>query len=49
MSKRLAVMDSTAASMARDNGIKLVCFDITESDALIKASKEENTHTKVIK
>lgn len=49
LSKRLAVMDSTAASMARDNGIKLICFDITEADALIKASKEENTHTKVIK
>jgi len=49
LEKGLTVMDSTAASMARDNAIELLVFDITEKDALIKASKEEISMTKVIK
>lgn len=42
-------MDSTAASMARDNSIELICFDITEENALLKAVKGEISHTKVIR
>lgn len=42
-------MDSTAASMARDNAIELICFDITEEDALLKAVKGTLPHTKVIR
>lgn len=45
----LQVMDSTAASMARDNNIKLIVFDITKKDALLKAITGENPHTKVVK
>ena len=34
ITKGLQVMDSTAATMARDNNIELIVFDITEKDAL---------------
>ena len=37
IAKGLKVMDSTAATMARDNNIELVVFDITEDDALAGA------------
>ncbi len=49
LQRRLAVMDSTAASMARDNSIELICFDITEENALLKAVNGEISHTKVIR
>lgn len=45
----LLVMDATAASMARDNNINLIVFDITEQDALIRAVQNKIKSTKVIK
>lgn len=49
ISANYLVMDSTAAAMARDNDINLIVFDITEKDALLRAAKNEITHTKVTK
>ena len=49
LEKGLEVMDSTAASMARDNDINLVVFDINKEDALLKALTGENPQTKVTK
>ncbi len=45
----LEVMDSTAASMARDNDINLIVFDITKEEAITKAIKGEIPHTRVKK
>ena len=42
-------MDSTAASMARDNNTSLMVFDITKDNALLKAVTGEIPHTKVTK
>lgn len=42
-------MDLTAATMARDNNINLVVFDIKKDDALLKAITGENLQTKVTK
>ena len=42
-------MASTAASMARDNDINLIVFDITKKDALINALDGKDLQTKVIK
>lgn len=49
LSKGLKVMDSTAASMARDNDIKLIVFDITKDEALVKAVKGTIDCTIVVK
>lgn len=49
LSKGLAVMDSTAASMARDNAIELIVFDITKENALIKAVNNDIEMTRVTK
>ena len=49
LEKGLTVMDSTAASMARDNEIELIVFDITKENAITRAAKGEIQHTKVTK
>ena len=49
LEKGLTVMDSTAASMARDNNIELIVFDITKENAIVRAAKGEIEHTKVSK
>ncbi len=49
LEKDLAVMDSTAAAMARDNGVSLMVFNINEEDALVKAIQGKIKHTKVVK
>ena len=49
LEKGLQVMDSTAASMARDNDIKLIVFDINKEDALLNALDGKNLQTKVTK
>lgn len=49
LTRGLTVMDSTAASMAKDNNIELIVFDITEENALIKAVNGEIKMTKVTK
>lgn len=45
--KNLKVMDSTAFSMARDNNLKLVIFDIKEEDSIVKVIQGNIKHTKV--
>jgi len=47
LEKKLNIMDSTAASMARDNNIELIVFDITEKNALVKAINNNIECTKV--
>ncbi|MXR57172.1 UMP kinase [Mycoplasma hyopneumoniae] len=45
--KNLKVMDSTAFSMARDNKIKLLIFDIKEKNSISKLIKRQIKHTEV--
>ncbi len=49
LERGLTVMDSTAASMARDNDIELIVFDITKKDSITRAAKGDIEHTKVSK
>ena len=49
LAKGLTVMDSTAASMAKDNSIELLVFDINQDNALIKAIDNNIEMTKVTK
>ncbi len=49
MSGNYLVMDSTAVTMARDNNINLIVFDITEKNALFRAVKGKIVHTKISK
>lgn len=45
LSKDLRVMDASAISMMRDNGIPIVVFSIRERGALAKVLKGEGVHT----
>lgn len=45
----LKVMDSTAASLAKDNDTSLLVFDIKKENSLLKAIEGTNKHTKVKK
>ncbi len=47
LKKELAVMDSTAASMCRDNKIKLLVFSMEQSENIVKAIMGENIGTLV--
>ncbi|QSF13657.1 UMP kinase [Mycoplasma sp. Mirounga ES2805-ORL] len=47
LDKKLQVMDLTATSMARDNKIKLIVFNIKEKDAIVKALNGTISHTEV--
>ena len=49
ISNGLNVMDSTAVSMAKDNEIDLIVFNLKEDNALIRAINNEIKSTKVIK
>lgn len=49
LERKLQVMDLTATSMARDNNISLIIFNIAEPDAIVRALKGEITHTEVVK
>ncbi|KKB26675.1 Uridylate kinase [Mycoplasmopsis meleagridis] len=49
LDKKLQVMDLTATSMARDNNISLIVFNILEKDSIIRALKGEIECTEVIK
>ena len=49
LEKGLTVMDSTAASMARDNNIELIVFDITKENSITRAAKGDIEHTRVTK
>lgn len=49
LDKKLQVMDLTATSMARDNNINLIVFNIKEKNAIVKALEGKIEHTEVIK
>ncbi|MCK5807172.1 MAG: UMP kinase [Mycoplasmataceae bacterium] len=49
LEKNLNVMDSTAASMANDNDINLIVFNIKEENSIIRAVDGDIKHTKVTK
>ena len=48
LSKGLAVMDSTAASLCRDNNIPLLVFNLQQPENMVKAVKGENVGTVVV-
>lgn len=47
LAKELQVMDSTAASLCRDNGMKLIVFNMSENGNIVKAVKGEKIGTLV--
>lgn len=49
LDQKLQVMDLTATSMARDNNINLIVFNILEKDAIVRALNDEIKCTKVTK
>ncbi|QDF65143.1 UMP kinase [Mycoplasma nasistruthionis] len=49
LEKKLQVMDLTATSMARDNNISLMVFNLLEEDSILRALRGEITHTEVVK
>ncbi|MDK2819254.1 MAG: UMP kinase [Mycoplasmataceae bacterium] len=49
LSKNLKVIDSTAATMARDNNINALVFDIGTKDAILNVLNEKGLFTKVSK
>ncbi len=48
LAKNLNVMDSTAASMCKDNNIPILVFSLENSDNIIKAAEGEDVGTLVI-
>ncbi|BBU47969.1 UMP kinase [Mycoplasmopsis felis] len=49
LEKKLQVMDLTATSMARDNNINLIIFNLLEDNSIIRALEGSITHTEVTK
>lgn len=47
LSKGLKVMDSTAASLCRDNGISILVFNLDDSQNIVRALQGENIGTVV--
>ncbi|MCU9932611.1 UMP kinase [Mycoplasmopsis cynos] len=47
LEKKLQVMDLTATSMARDNNINLIIFNLLEENSILKALEGEIKHTEV--
>lgn len=47
LSKGLKVMDSTAASLCRDNNIPILVFNLSDSENILRAVKGENIGTLV--
>ncbi len=47
LAKGLKVMDSTAASLCRDNGIEILVFNLEDPENIIRAVKGENIGTVV--
>ena len=45
VNKNLQVMDLTAATLCKDNGMKLVVFNMNESGNIVRAVKEEKIGT----
>ncbi|MBN4089615.1 UMP kinase [Mycoplasma enhydrae] len=49
LEKDLKVMDQTAASMAKDNNIDIIIFDINETNALLRAIENKIPNTIITK
>ena len=49
LAQNLNVMDSTAASMCKDNDIPIVVFNLNDPDNIFRAVMGENVGTLVIK
>ncbi|SJZ48351.1 UMP kinase [Mycoplasmopsis verecunda] len=49
LEKKLQVMDLTATSMARDNNINLIVFNLLEENSILRALEGTITHTEVTK
>ncbi|MFV8401089.1 UMP kinase [Mycoplasma sp. 005V] len=49
LEKKLQVMDLTATSMARDNNINLIVFNLLEENSIVRALEGTITHTEVTK
>jgi uridylate kinase len=47
LEKKLGVMDATAAALAEERGIPIVVFDISQTDAMVRAAKGEHIGTLV--
>lgn len=47
LKRGLAVMDSTAASLCRDNGISILVFNLSDPNNIVRAVKGENIGTVV--
>lgn len=45
LAKGLAVMDATAASLCRDNGIPILVFNLSDPQNIVRAAKGENIGT----
>ncbi len=45
LSNGLAVMDATAASLCRDNGIPILVFNLSDPENIVRAAKGENIGT----
>lgn len=48
MHKRLGVMDSTAFSLCRDNGIKIVVFNFWEPNALVRVTNGDQSIATIV-
>ena len=49
ISKDLRIMDPTAFTLARDTGIPIVVFKISEKDSILKVINGEGKYTKILK
>ncbi|UUM20164.1 UMP kinase [Mycoplasma sp. 1578d] len=49
LERKLQVMDLTATSMARENNINLIVFNLLEKDSIIKVLQNKILHTEVTK
>ena len=45
LSRGLQVMDASAASLCRDNGINILVFDLTDPENIVRAVSGENIGT----
>ena len=47
LDKGLGVMDATAAALAEERGLPIVVFDISQTDAMLRAARGEHVGTLV--
>jgi uridylate kinase len=47
LEKKLGVMDATAAALAEERGLPIIVFDISQSDAMVRAAQGEHIGTLV--